>query len=683
MNPDRRTELLAPAGGPESVTAAVLCGADAIYIGGERFSARANARNFTDGEIRETVKYCHLHGVKVQRAMNVMIFDSETDELARAAEFSAECGIDALIVQDWGAARIIKSVVPDMPIHASTQMSIHTVKGAEEAAKMGFSRVVLSRELPLEIIREICRTGIETEVFVHGALCMCVSGQCYMSAAIGSRSANRGQCAQACRLPFNALGDGSERHDLSLKDLSYIENITALAEAGVSSFKIEGRMKRAEYVAAAVTACRAALDGREPDMDTLRAVFSRSGFTDGYLDGRTGREMFGYRRKDDVTAAAEVLPELKELYRSEQPVYTLDMKLSVQENTPAVLTAECGGLSAEVSGDIPEAAVNRPLTEEYAEKQLSKLGGTVYGIGSFSADIGEGLILPCSSLNRLRRDAVSELDRLITEKNTPHYAIYPDYFEDFGDIYSPRGKAKTRLRIKHRYQLEAALELADFVIMPAEEAPDKADDRIIIEPPCFTLDEKFSAELLDRLAEKGYNKLYCSNIAHIALGRERGFELFGGFRLNCANTYSAAQLADMGLKGITASLEMKLHDISALGNMLEISVIVYGNIPVMLTRNCPVRQAAGCKNCTGHITDRTGRSFMVSCDKKRREYAEVYNCDTLYMADRLGEINGADCFDYFFTDESADEIKKISARCRSGEAPRNSFTRGLYYRGVL
>ncbi|MGN0691107.1 MAG: peptidase U32 family protein, partial [Oscillospiraceae bacterium] len=292
MNLRRKTELLAPAGGPESVTAAVLCGADAIYIGGERFSARANARNFTDDEIREAVKYCHLRGVKVQRAMNVMIFDSETDELAKAAELSAECGIDALIVQDWGAARIIRSVVPDMPIHASTQMTIHTAKGAEEAAKMGFSRVVLSRELPLEVIREICSTGIETEVFVHGALCMCVSGQCYMSAAIGSRSANRGQCAQACRLPFNALNDGSERHDLSLKDLSYIENIAALADAGVSSFKIEGRMKRAEYVAAAVTACRAALDGREPDMETLRAVFSRSGFTDGYLEGKTGREMF-------------------------------------------------------------------------------------------------------------------------------------------------------------------------------------------------------------------------------------------------------------------------------------------------------------------------------------------------------------------------------------------------------
>lgn len=683
MIPHRRTELLAPAGGPESVSAAVLCGADAIYIGGERFSARANARNFTDDEIREAVKYCHLRGVKVQRAMNVMIFDSETDELARAAELSAECGIDALIVQDWGAARIIKSVVPDMPIHASTQMTIHTAKGAEEAAKMGFSRVVLSRELPLEVIREICSTGIETEVFVHGALCMCVSGQCYMSAAIGSRSANRGQCAQACRLPFNALNDGSERYDLSLKDLSYIENIIALAEAGVSSFKIEGRMKRAEYVAAAVTACRAALDGKEPDMETLRAVFSRSGFTDGYLDGKTGREMFGYRRKDDVTAAAQVLPELKELYRSEQPIYKLDMKLSVSESTPAVLHGECEDLTAEVTGDIPEAAVNRPLTTEYAEKQLSKLGGTVYSLGSFSADIGEGLILPCSALNKLRRDAVSELDRLITEKNTPHYAIYPDYYEDFGDIYSPRGKAKTRIHIRHSYQLEAALELADFVIIPAEEAPDKADSRLIIELPCFTLDEKYSAELLDRLAEKGYNKLYCSNIAHIALGRERGFELYGGSRLNCANTYSIAQLADMGLKGVTASLEMKLHDISALGNMLEISVIVYGNIPVMLTRNCPVRQAAGCNNCTGHITDRTGRSFLVSCDKKRREYAEIFNCDTLYMADRINEINGADCFDYLFTGESAAEIKRTMARCRSGEAPKSGFTRGLYYRGVL
>lgn len=683
MTADRKTELLAPAGGPESAEAAVLCGADAIYIGGERFSARANARNFSDDEIRETVKYCHLHGVKVHRAMNVMIFDSEIDELARAAEFSAECGIDALIVQDWGAAQIIRSVVPDMPLHASTQMTIHTVSGAEEAARLGFSRVVLSRELPLDVIREICKTGIETEVFVHGALCMCVSGQCYMSAAIGSRSANRGQCAQACRLPFNALNDGSERYDLSLKDLSYIESISALADAGVSSLKIEGRMKRAEYVAAAVSACRSVLDGKEPDMDALRAVFSRSGFTDGYLNGETGRGMFGYRRKDDVTAAAAVLPELKELYRSEKPIYDIDMKLTMQENKPAELSAKCGDIAVSVSGDVPQTAVNRPLTAEYAEKQLSKLGGTVYRMGRLSADIQNGLTLPCSALNSMRREAVSELDRLITEKNTPKYEIYPDYYKDFGDIYEAHTGIRTRLHIRHDYQLEAALKLADLVILPADEAPDTPDDRIILAPPAFTLDENACRELLDRLAKKGYNKLYCSNIFHIAVGRELGYELYGGFRLNCANTYSISQLADMGLKGITASVEMKLHDISALGNMLEISVIVYGNLPVMLTRNCPVRQAAGCKNCTGRLTDRTGRSFKVSCDKKRREYSEIFNSDTLYMADRLDEIKGADCFDYLFTDESADEIQKIMARCKNGEAPKNGFTRGLYYRGVI
>lgn len=683
MTADRKIELLAPAGGPESAEAAVLCGADAIYIGGERFSARANARNFSDDEIRETVKYCHLRGVKVHRAMNVMIFDSETDELARAAEFSAECGIDALIVQDWGAAQIIRSVVPDMPLHASTQMTIHTVKGAEEAARIGFSRVVLSRELPLEVIAEICRTGIETEVFVHGALCMCVSGQCYMSAAIGSRSANRGQCAQACRLPFNALNDGSQRYDLSLKDLSYIENINALAEAGVSSLKIEGRMKRAEYVAAAVTACRAVLDGRKPDMDALRAVFSRSGFTDGYLHGETGREMFGYRRKDDVTAAAEVLPELKELYRSEKPLYAVDMSLKIRENKPSELSAECGEVSVSVTGDVPQTALNRPLTEEYAEKQLSKLGGTVYRKGNFSTDIENGLTLPCSSLNSLRREAVSELDRLITEKNTPKYDICPDYYKDFGDIYSPHKNIRTRIHIRHSYQLEAALQLADLVILPIGEAPDEPDEKIILAPPSFTLNENSCRNILDRLAKKGYNKLYCSNIFHIALGRELGFELYGGFRLNCANTYSISRLADMGLKGVTASVEMKLHDIYALGNMLEISVIVYGNIPVMLTRNCPVRQAVGCRGCTGRMTDRTGRSFKVSCDKKSKEYSEIFNCDTLYMADRLGEIEGADCFDYLFTDESADEIQKIMARCKSAEAPKSGFTRGLYYRGVI
>ncbi|MDE6595155.1 MAG: U32 family peptidase, partial [Oscillospiraceae bacterium] len=340
-----KPELLAPAGSMESVLAAVRCGADAVYAGGERFSARANAANFPDAELEKAVRYCHLHGVKLYRAMNTLVFGSEIPDFVEAAKRSAEIGVDGLIVQDLGAARLLRQVLPDMRLNASTQMTIHTPEGAFLAAELGFSRVVAARELTIEQLQRLTETGIEIEAFIHGALCMSVSGQCFMSALIGSRSANRGMCAQACRLPFGAVK--GDRYDLSLKDLCGIPHINKLTKIGVASLKIEGRMKRAEYVAAAVTACRAALDGKEPDLETLQAVFSRSGFTDGYLTGETGTAMFGYRRKEDVTAAEAVLPTLRELYRKESKAAgcSADFSVKIQQGEPVKLEMLCKNIN--------------------------------------------------------------------------------------------------------------------------------------------------------------------------------------------------------------------------------------------------------------------------------------------------------------------------------------------------
>ena len=678
-------ELLAPAGSMESIYAACACGADAVYIGGESFSARANAVNFTDEQIAEAVEYCHLRGVKVHRAMNTVIFDSEIDSFAKAAVRSAELGIDALIVQDWGGARVIRRLLPDMPIHASTQMTIHTPEGARMAAELGFSRVVPARELSLEQIKAICDTGIETEVFVHGALCMCVSGQCYMSAMIGSRSANRGQCAQACRLPFNAAGDFSERHDLSLKDMSHILRIDELRKAGVASLKIEGRMKRAEYTAAAVTACRQALDGEKPDMERLKAVFSRSGFTDGYISGKTGADMFGYRRKDDVTAAADVLPELKELYRTEKPRCPLDMHLEMNEGEPSALTAKCGKNYVTVYGDVPQQAVNRPADLEYASKQLSKLGGTVYYAGEITVDIGDGLMLPASSMNALRRAAVGKMNVKLIESEKPKYTVNDDYYEEFGSVYVEPKKIYTRAHIRRKNQLEAALRAADYVIMPADECPIEGYDtgRIYAAPPRYITDEQAVYSRLKELKAAGYTHLFCNNIAHIRMGRELGFTMHGGFGLNVLNSYSAAAMKDMGLSDITASFEMKLHDISALADIVGIAMIISGKLPLMLVRNCPIKQAVGCGKCGGSITDRTGRQFEVVCDRKKREYSEILNCDTLYMADRKNEIHGVTFYDMLFYNESANGILSFAEKIRKGEKPEKGITRGLYYRGII
>ncbi|MBQ8568228.1 MAG: U32 family peptidase [Oscillospiraceae bacterium] len=687
MNNNISPELLAPAGSIESIYAACACGADAVYIGGQNFSARANAVNFSDEELAEAVDYCHLRGVKVYQALNTVIFDHELLDFSDAAIRSAETGVDAFIVQDLGAARILKAVLPDMPLHASTQLSVHTPEGALMARELGFERVVPARELSLKEIKAICDTGIETEVFVHGALCMCVSGQCYMSAVIGSRSANRGQCAQACRLPFSAVGGREERHDLSLKDMSHIESIDKLIKCGVSSLKIEGRMKRAEYTAAAVTACRQVLDGEKPDMESLRAVFSRSGFTDGYISGGMGKAMFGYRRKDDVTAAAEVLPQMKELYRNEAPRYKVNMHIEIAEGRPSLLTAESEGCTATVSGDIPQAAVNRPTDTELCQKQLSRLGGTVFELDKLTADIGEGLILPVSALNKLRREAAEMLSEEIIASRRPDYTINePDaYSEEFGDIYTEPKKHEKRVHIRHRAVLDAALAYGDCVVLPMSECHGIEHDRerIIIAPPRFTSDEKSVIHELTQLKADGFSRLYCNNIAHIRYGKRLGFRLHGGYGLNTANSYSVSALKDMGLEDITASFEMKLHDISALADLTGIAVIVYGRLPLMLVRNCPVKQAAGCGKCTGKITDRTGRSFEVICDKGKREYSEILNCDTLYMTDRISEIHGASIYDYFFYDSSADALTEKTAELDKGTKPDKSVTRGLYYRGVI
>ena len=692
----RRPEILAPAGSFESVLAAVRCGADAVYVGGTNFSARANAVNFSDAELEKAAEYCHLHGVKLYRAMNTLVFAEEMKDFLSAARFSAEIGVDGLIVQDIGAVRLLREMLPDMRLNASTQMTIHTPEGTRLAAEMGFSRVVAARELSIPQIKEMADTGVEIEVFIHGALCMSVSGQCYMSAMIGSRSANRGMCAQACRLPFSGADspEGTvvgERHDLSLKDLCGIPHIKALAEAGAASLKIEGRMKRAEYVAAAVTACRAALDGKEPDLDTLRAVFSRSGFTDGYLTGSIGAPMFGYRRKEDVTAAEAVLPKLKESFRKEVKggdFSGADFLAEIKRGRPARLTMKCGDISVSAEGPVPEEAKNRPADLPYVKKQIEKLGDTIYTVSNISTEIDSRLMIPAASLNALRREAVTKMDRALILSRKPEYKC-----NDI-DLYTKaerRRPSKMRVRVSAREQLEAVPDTVDEIVIPMKLAGDvrtnvQGDERFIIAPPRFITDEKKIRQELSAAREKGFGRLLCVNLAYAKMGKELGFRLSGGFGLNIVNPYAVRTAAELGLEDVTAGFEAKLSHISGLCGDIPVGVIVYGRLPVMLTRNCPIKQAAGskgCAGCKGIITDRTGRSFPVVCDRTSYGGAcEILNSDILMMTDRPGEIN-SDFIELDFTDESGAETSRVIKCCREGKrALEHGFTRGLYYRGV-
>ena len=419
-------EILAPAGSFEQLRAAVCCGADAVYLGTDCFNARQGAQNFTLEELKEAVEYCHLHKVKVHLALNTLLYDSELPEALKIAEYACAVGVDALIVQDVGLASLLRQCCPDMPLHASTQLSAHTLSAVRFLADAGFSRVILARELSrAEISKIAVNSDVELEIFIHGAYCMSVSGQCYMSSLFGGRSGNRGLCAQPCRLPTNAP-DGCE-FALSLKDMSLIEHLGEISSLGIASVKIEGRLKRPEYVAAAVAACRQRLygdyDGEEALLK-LKKVFSRSGFTDGYYKGEISRGMFGTRTRDDVVGATgDLLRELSRLYEKDMPIYRVDFDLSIKRGQKAELQARCKKHSVFAQAGEPIEAVNKPLDEARCISQLKKTGGTVFYTGKISVDIDDGLLLPVSQINSMRRSALEQLEKKLSYAGPIDFAV--------------------------------------------------------------------------------------------------------------------------------------------------------------------------------------------------------------------------------------------------------------------
>ncbi len=668
----KNPEILAPAGSMEALNAALRTGADAVYLGGKKYSARNSAANFGNEELKEASFLCHSHGAKLYLAVNTLISDGELADFADYITKAAAAGVDAFIVQDYGASRMIRKLVPDACLHASTQMSVHTVSGAELLKESGFSRVVPARELSAETIAAIAGVDIETEVFVHGALCMSVSGQCYMSAAIGSRSANRGCCGQACRLPFSAVGN-REKAALSLKDLSLLEHADELRKIGVDSLKIEGRMKRPEYVAAAVSELKKALDGGVPDMATLRGIFSRGGFTDGYFTGKR-QDMFGIREKDDVIAAKDVIPMLHQLYRRERGVFTVNFHVRMLKDMPLQITASAENISVAVSGDIPDIARNAPTDESALSKQLSKLGDTVFIFGTLTAEADDGLFVPAGKLNELRRKLTEELTLKIAEKNTPKYKI-----NDIA-IASPRKTRAARIEklplrtyCRTMEQALAAAELSQFVIIPEDLADSRLPaDKVIIAPPRFIADEAKTISRLKQLRDMGFEHLLCHTLDSVSIGKKLRFKLHGGFTLNIFNSISAESSPT---EDIILSPELTAGQISEICCQKPVGALIYGRLPLMLTRNCPIKNEVGCKNCGGYITDRTARRLPVACSG---DYVEPLNSDILYMGDRLEELVGIDFGVVMLSDENAEETKSALFM----KKPRGNITRGLYYRGV-
>ncbi len=677
----QRPEILAPAGGMESLIAALRCGADAVYVGGMSYSARSGAANFDLHDLAKAARFCHIYGAKLYLAVNTLLTDREFESFCDFLREAAYCGVDACIVQDLGVLHCIRSLIPDMPLHASTQMSVHTPEGALQAMKLGCSRVVAAREMSAQDLRKLCALPLETEVFVHGALCMSVSGQCSFSALVGGRSANRGRCAQACRLPWQTP-DGRNPAALSLKDLSLVQHVRELCELGVTSFKIEGRMKRPEYVAAAVTALRMALDGEQPDLETLRAVFARSGFTDGYFTGKR-KDMFGYRRREDVVAAQKVLQNLQSSYRKPRKCEDIAFSMTLSPDQPAILTAsDTSGNAVTVEGNPPQPALKTPLSEPMLQKHLQKLGDTIFSGCTVSLSNPEGLTLSAAECNALRRDAVSALYNARVLRNQPKYRITTEPFRYNGGYRSEEKQPRLRLHVRTQAQLAAALETGHTVCVPLQLAKHCTPEMsILLEAPRIIADETRYETQLSTLRNRGFTSLLCHNLADVRIGGRLGFTLHGGFGLNCANRLSALSLLEQGLQDVTGSYELRLQQLTALGEVMPVGAFVYGRLPMMLLRLCPIRAQDGCRKKDCFLTDRTGQRFPLVCSA---DYTELCNAQLLWLADKQKQLRYLDYWDFYFTDESPQRLRHIIDAYENGssEIPQGR-TNGLYFKGGL
>ena len=677
-------EILAPVGGREQLDAAIRAGADAVYLGTQSFNARRNAANFSSDELPAVVSECHRAGVRVHVTFNTLLSDRELPAALAEIGKIAASGADAVIVQDPGAAKLFREYCPTLPLHASTQMTIHDAEGVLAARELGFSRVVLARELSLREIESIRKTApeIELEVFVHGALCVSLSGACYLSAMLGGRSGNRGLCAGPCRLDFRSRG---REYALSLKDLSAMDFLPELARIGVSSFKIEGRMKGPAYVAAAVHACREKLAGRDPDMDLLERVFSRSGFTSGYLTGKTDAGMFGRRTKENAAEASAAERETASLTRTVCQKIPLSFSLSLSRGMPARLTVSDGKNSVTSEGPLPVSPRSLPTAREDAGKHLSKTGGTPYYLASLSLSNPDGLALPPSALNAMRREAISALDEM-RGRTAPHaFAATPLSLP----LRVPHGPVSFRAAAGNADTLRLLEKEAEieFFLLPADritrEIADRFGDRLIarIPPVSFESDRARTENLLNGLRSLGVKDVAVSGLGTLRMAKALGFRLHGEYGLNIYNSLALDEYRKAGLSSALVSFELSARDLEKLGGTLPRGIAGYGRLPLMRFRSCPGRGKDGCGSCPGNfvLTDRKGISFPVSCDGRR--FSTLYNSVPLYVGDRLPrEI---DFVLLEFAEESPEEAKRIFDLFRSGGKPDFPRTAGLYYRDTL
>lgn len=691
-------ELLSPAGSPEGVIAAVQNGADAVYMGMGAFNARRGAKNFTDEEFVKAVRYCHVRGCKVYVTLNTLVNDREMRDAVAAAKLASDAGADALIVQDLGMSYAIRCALPDIPLHASTQMSLHNLAGVEAEAEMGITRAVLARELSFEQIKFITKNAsIETEVFVHGALCFCHSGQCYMSALIGRRSGNRGLCAQPCRLQYS-LGGRMDDHPLSLKDNCLVDQIRRLEEAGVASLKIEGRMKRPEYTGIVTGVyAKAIREQRNPDkeeMELLEKTFSRQGFTQGYFIGDK-LDMFGVRSEPDKDADKIFATARKQYAEGEMrrvPVHFYTV-LEKGEHIKAIAFDD-DGHKAIATGPVPERAKRQGLTEQYLIEQMFKTGGTPYNCIENKAKAEPGLYLPASEINELRRKLIAQLSaerEKAPERRTlriPAPPVNVPAISDPARIYQVRTAEQLTpelAELKPDYIYFPAMELAEN-FDPLRPFIDNGARPVAVMPRVITDDQSREVyAALEKLFDYGVNEALTGNLGHVFIARQAGMKVRGDFGLNAFNSYTLRVLQDAGFISATASFELRLAQIKAMAKPIDTELIIYGRLPLMVSDQCIIRQSAGRCNCQtpGQLSDRMGSVFPVVKEFGCRNV--IYNAHKLYLADKRDDLYALGLWGLrmLFTTESPRECVEV-AKGYLGltDYKPNVLTRGLYYRGV-
>ena len=690
-------ELLAPAGSMEALRAAVQNGANAVYLGCGSFNARQGAKNFTPQTLTEAVKYCHVRGVQVHLTLNTLVSDREIPEISALIRHAAISGVDAFIVQDLAVVELCRTIAPQISIHGSTQMTVHSLSGVLMCAACGMSRVVLSRELSRDDIAYIVKNSpVEIEVFAHGALCMCYSGQCYMSSVIGGRSGNRGRCAQPCRQSYG-YGRWENKYPLSLKDNCLIWYLKELENLGVTSLKLEGRMKRPEYVAAVTTVYRTALDGGSvtPQMlQTLSAAFNRQGFTDGYYTGKTGSDMFGVR--EDKYDDNKWLQQIRQTYETtENGLVAVTFQCNLSQSGSVLTVIDPEGRSCTVTGPMPEQARNLPLTEDALSARLAKTGGTPYYCAEANCLIEPGLTLSASAINTMRRDVLSMLTAQRARREQPRLGK-PEKLPRFSGQREAPGMT---VQVTTREQITPALLRMPLQVLYVPLHILSADPdfcRVLASrvPVAAVLPRIVHDEEMTRLKQDlavvrrvGVKQALVGNLGLILPTREAGMQIRGDFGLNLFNSRAVHTMRELDLRSVTLSFEMTLPQVRDVSKAVPCEIFAYGRLPLMITENCAIRGRTG--SCTCHLsptklTDRTGADFPVIRDGDKCR-SVILNGKKLNWLDRREDLNrlGLWALRLYFTTENPREVDQVlSCWERPVSFDPGACTRGLYLRGL-